>query len=59
MLLAEYRRLSSPANGWHCFGITRADEVADDAVHEGETPSRRWPHWRDGRLRQASDSLPG
>ena len=32
----DHTFIKGPDNRWHCFGITRPDDVKNDGVHEGE-----------------------
>ena len=32
----DHTFIKGPDNRWHCFGITRPNDVKDDGVHEGE-----------------------
>ena len=32
----DHTFIKGPDNRWHCFGITRPNDVAGDGVHEGE-----------------------
>ena len=32
----DHTFIKGPDNRWHCFGITRPNDVMDDGIHEGE-----------------------